>query len=85
MGSYMEMDIYDEDIYHYVYGKSKIQGSALNELTLSGIRFLKNIHEIGIIHRDLKPQNIMMKEVNQKTEYILIDFGISYSLKSEKR
>jgi serine/threonine protein kinase len=36
------------------------------------------LHNNKVLHQDIKPQNIML---NQKGEYVFIDFGISKLIK----
>ena len=49
-------------------------------LVLSITKALKLLNKLGIVHRDIKPNNIMLRNHNDLTEIVLIDFGSSVIL-----
>jgi serine/threonine protein kinase len=46
---------------------------------------LKKMHSQNILHRDLKPENCMFFQKNDQLYFILIDFGASHLIGSEKK
>ena len=62
----------------------------INDLRIVSISILKAlsaIHDLGIVHRDLKPGNILLKHKNRpipQNEIKIIDFGISTFLNSKE-
>lgn len=38
---------------------------------------LSHFHEEGIMHRDLKPENIMLRDDNDVSDIVVVDFGLS--------
>jgi len=52
-------------------------GELLNNLRLN------HIHEKGIMHRDLKPENIMLRDENNISDIVIVDFGLSSFIKMD--
>jgi len=44
---------------------------------------LNHIHEKGIMHRDLKPENIMLRDENNISDIVIVDFGLSSFIKMD--
>lgn len=46
--------------------------------TFKLLGILKQLHLNGLLHRDIKPNNIILKSNNDFSDFILIDFGLTY-------
>lgn len=60
--------------------KNEIPIEVLNPMVKSMVSALKYIHGEQIIHRDIKPANIMFKSLDNLTQPVIGDFGISYDM-----
>ncbi|MEB3342604.1 serine/threonine-protein kinase [Okeania sp.] len=66
-----------EDLEKLVKRKGKLsENEALIYIRQIG-EALTVIHSKGLLHRDVKPQNIIVRNLNNKPEAVLIDFGIA--------
>ena len=45
---------------------------------------IKQLHSIGVLHRDVKPDNFMFYKNDVTSPLVVIDFGLSLLLGSEK-
>lgn len=61
----------------------KMEDSVIRMFIKDVTNALKNIHECGCIHGDVSPKNVMIrKTMNDKLEFVLIDFDASYLIDS---
>ncbi len=44
---------------------------------------LKYMHSLDISHRDLKPENILIRDLNDLTNIVICDFGMSTQIKEK--
>ena len=73
----------DESLTQIIKGK-KISIPEIKNIGSEYIKILQYIHANGYLHLDIKPPNLMIKKVNSKDKYYIIDFGISKKWFSER-
>jgi serine/threonine protein kinase len=44
---------------------------------------IKYMHSLDISHRDLKPENILIRDLNDLTNIVICDFGMSMQIKGK--
>jgi len=66
-----------EDLEKLVKRKGKLSESEALIYTRQIGEALTVIHTKGLLHRDVKPQNIIVRNINNKPQAVLIDFGIA--------
>ena len=54
------------------------------KITLSLVKALVSLHEVGIIHGDIKTNNVVLHYMEKKQIIKLIDFGMSYFSKTNE-
>jgi len=57
----------------------------LNHAITSLLRHSASIHEAGLVHGDISPRNIVMRQLNGKVDYFVIDFGEAESVDDDKK
>ena len=62
-----------------VAGGTKPTEAELRLLFLTMLKAIRNVWALGYVHRDIKPKNVM-KLNNPARQFVLLDFGIAYSV-----
>ena len=68
------------DLEQYVTKNGPLKGEDLKKMLITLLIAIKFMHERNILHRDIKPQNVMLSGM----ESILVDFGCSINLETQK-
>ena len=70
-------------IFEYIQNNNSIITEAdFHVLVLSITKALKELDKLGIVHRDIKPNNIILRNRDDLSGIVLIDFGSSVNLLS---
>ena len=82
--SAIAMEMYDCDLFKYVFEEGRTFGEAqVRQLFKKICSGVDQMHKAGVAHLDLKPENIL---INYESEDIAIcDFGLSYVSTDKKR
>ena len=62
-----------------IAGGAKPTETELRLLFLTMLRAIREVWALGYVHRDIKPKNVM-KLNNTARQFVLLDFGIAYSV-----
>mmetsp|Transcript_14311 Transcript_14311/g.24560 ORF Transcript_14311/g.24560 Transcript_14311/m.24560 type:complete len:704 (+) Transcript_14311:667-2778(+) len=64
-------------LFEYIRSKRRLDEIEALQITKEIAKGVAYLHSMGIIHQDIKSENVLM---NDKNEYKLADFGLSYRL-----
>lgn len=83
---YIVMDLHPAgDLGHKLLAVNQFPQSICRSVCHKLLETLQYLHQRGIVHRDIKPENIMLKDPNDFTQIVLIDFGLSkFAIPNEK-
>ena len=67
----------------FFFKKKKWTPLEWNTIAKNTLQAINDLHNIGVFHRDIKPENFMW--CSQKKNIILLDFGLSTLITSNKK
>uniref|UniRef100_A0A6S9XZE7 Protein kinase domain-containing protein n=1 Tax=Chrysotila carterae TaxID=13221 RepID=A0A6S9XZE7_CHRCT len=65
------------ELFDRIIAKGHYSENDARKLTVTMLKAVKYLHDLGIAHRDLKPENILLKDTSEEAEIKITDFGLS--------
>jgi len=65
------------ELFDRIIAKGHYSENDARKLTITMLKAVKYLHDLGIAHRDLKPENILLKDTSEEAEIKITDFGLS--------
>jgi len=65
------------ELFDRIIAKGHYSEEDARVLTITMVKAVQYLHDIGIAHRDLKPENILLKDTTDTAEIKITDFGLS--------
>ena len=70
--NYLVLDLLD-----YSLDNKNISCNESIKYFINSLNIIEIIHSKGVLHRDIKPDNFLIKNINDRKELYIIDFGLS--------
>ena len=65
------------ELFDRIVAKGHYSEADARKVTVTMLKSIHYLHELGIAHRDLKPENILLKDKTDGAEIKITDFGLS--------
>lgn len=73
-----------DELFDRIYNKGSFyesEAAAIIRSIVSGVAYL---HKHGIVHRDLKPENLLFRTMDEDSDLLIADFGLSRIIDEEQ-
>lgn len=73
-----------DELFDRIYNKGSFYESDASSIIRSIVSGVAYLHSHGIVHRDLKPENLLFRTMDEDSDLLIADFGLSRIIDEEQ-